>query len=356
MTAVENYILVVEDDASFGEHLSLILREHSFSPIVCGSAQEALGLFDEKRIVAVLAGVNSVAVSGTELLERVRELNSNVPVILIASYVDCDISIEAVNKSAFGFIAKPINQKYLISSLEKAVEHYRLIDSEKSYTLRLENTLMRKTRELEDAAAMANSLSLEMVQRLAAVAEFRDRYTAAHISRIGFYSKSIAEYMNMYDDFVEAVRVASSFHDIGKIGIPDNILLKKAALTNEEIEIMKGHTVMGSKILSDSSHRTIQMASSIALYHHETWDGKGYPKGLKGGDIPIEARIVKLADQYDALRSERSYKPSMGHDQAYRIIMKGDGRTDPRHFDPEVLNVFAAISPELDEIFRVNQD
>jgi putative two-component system response regulator len=349
-------VLVIDEDSLFLDYLSLVLQAHSFAVTACDSARKALEYFRNGEFSAVLAGISSASVRETELMEKIHKLNSDMPVILMASSIDCEAAFEAVKRGAFSLLPKPVNEEHLIDSLKEAVEYHRVKESEKDYMNTLENTLIRKTRELEDTAAMANNLSLELVQRLSAVAESRDSYTAAHIARIGFYSKRVAEYMNMYTDFIEAVSVASSLHDIGKIALPDKILLKKTFLTNEEIEIMQRHTVVGSEILSDSSHPIIQMASSIALYHHERWNGSGYPGGLKGKDIPVEARIVKLADEYDALRSRRSYKPALDHERTCSIILKGDGRTDPGHFDPEVLDAFVALSPQLDEIFRANQD
>jgi len=356
MSFSEGAILVVDDDVSIRGYLSSLFRKRGLSAIVCNGAAEAISKLTEHPVALVLSDIKMPEISGIELLEQIQQYNSEIPVILMTGYGDLEIAIEAVNKGAFSFITKPFNQQYLLTLVKRGIERYGMVQAEKSYMVTLENTVMRKTRELEDAALMANKLSIEIVQRLSAVAEFRDSYTAAHISRIGFYSRRIAETMNMYKDFVDTVTVASSLHDIGKIGIPDNILLKKTSLTNDEREVMKEHTVMGHKILSGSPHPTLHMASSIALHHHETWNGEGYPRRLKGRDIPIEARIVKLADEYDALRNVRSYKTSLDHKEAYRIITEGDGRTSPEHFDPEVLDVFVAIAPQFDEIFCTNQD
>jgi putative two-component system response regulator len=333
-----------------------LLRERGFPVIACNDAVEAMSQMEATPVSLVLSDIRMPGISGFELLEKIQRRNPEIPVILMTGHGDLDIAIEAVNKGAFSFLTKPFNQEDLMTLVNRGIERYKMVQVEKKYLLTLENTVMRKTRELEDAAMMANELSLEIVQRLSAVAEFRDSYTAAHISRIGFYSRRIAETMNMYREFIEAVTVASSLHDIGKIGIPDNILLKKSSLADEEREIMKGHTVMGHKILSGSSHPTLHMASSIALHHHEQWDGGGYPGGLKGKDIPIEARIVKLADEYDALRNVRSYKDALGHEEVYRIITEGDDRTSPGNFDPEVLEIFKTIAPQFDEIFSTNQD
>jgi len=155
----------------------------------------------------------------------------------------------------------------------------------------------------------------------------------------------------MPGDFVEKITSASAMHDVGKIGVPDKILLKQGTLTPEEFEIMKTHTVIGEKILSGSVHPMIKMAASIARYHHEKWDGSGYPEGLKGMEIPIEARILTICDVYESLRSKRPYKGPFTHNNAFLIITQGDDKTSPESFDPDVLRAFIKVHRSFEEIF-----
>jgi putative two-component system response regulator len=199
-------------------------------------------------------------------------------------------------------------------------------------------------------------MSRELIHRLTVVAEYRDTDTGLHNSRMGLFAKTVAEYMQMPADFLDGITFASPLHDIGKVGISDGILLKPGPLTSDEFEIMKTHAQIGSNVLSGSTFPYIQMAATIALSHHERWDGGGYPRKLKGDAIPLEGRIVMICDQYDALRSKRPYKPPFTHDQAFEIITKGDGRTMPHHFDPVVLEAFINCGPVLDEIFTGQQD
>jgi len=196
----------------------------------------------------------------------------------------------------------------------------------------------------------------EMIIRLTAAAESKDEYTGKHISRIGLYACKVAGELAMPSDFIEKITLASAMHDIGKIGIPDQILMKPGELSYEEFEVIKNHTTIGARILSGSVHPMIQMSSTIALYHHERWDGTGYPKKLKGGEIPVEARIIMICDIYDALRSKRPYKQPFDHKQAFTIITEGDVKTKPDHFDPDVLRTFIQISPVFEEIFYKYHD
>lgn len=193
------------------------------------------------------------------------------------------------------------------------------------------------------------SSSLEMIERLSVAAEFRDEDTALHIKRMSSYSAIIATKMGYSYEEAELLRFTSPMHDIGKIGVPDSILLKPGKLTDEEWQEMRRHTVYGAEILGDSQNSYIKSARIIALSHHEKWDGSGYPNGLKGDEIPLEGRIVALADVFDALSSKRCYKDAMPIEKVKEIIREGSGK----HFDPGVVSAFF---DGLNEIIKVYEE
>ena len=218
----------------------------------------------------------------------------------------------------------------------------------KHYREELEAEVTQRTEELKNALERIKAASLETIYRLSMASDYKDGDTGAHIRRMSRYSAAIARRMGLEDGVVETILYAAPMHDVGKIGIPDQILMKPTELDPLEWEIMKQHTVIGARILTGSDAAFIKMGEVIALCHHEKWDGSGYPNKLKGAEIPIAGRITALADVFDALVSTRPYKEPFSMEKALAIIWEGRGC----HFDPEVVDAFFAIK---DEIFTIKE-
>lgn len=292
-----------------------------------------------------------------------REETSNIPIILITALDDRESRLLGFEAGADEFLTKPVDKVELTLRLQNLLKVKEYGDFLRDYNKTLEGMVHQRTlqlekayKEVEDANNRIKTGYLDTIYRLTMAAEFKDAGTANHLRRISFYCQMLAKRLGITGSFIDTIFYASPMHDIGKIGVPDAILLKPDRLTIEEFELAKAHTTIGGNILHGSESEILQMAEKIALSHHERWDGSGYPYGLIGGDIPIEGRIVAIADQYDALRSRRPYKSEIPHKKTVETITKGDGRTMPGHFDPEILGIFKKVEPEFNTIFEEHKD
>lgn len=233
-------------------------------------------------------------------------------------------------------------QAQLKRQLSEARRSGRAARIDTEFALELER---RRSLELEEAY-------YDTVLRLTRASAYKDRETGAHIQRVSHYARILARQLGWPETEQELIFRAAPMHDVGKIAIPDDLIRKHGSLDGGDRQVMESHTLIGASLLEGSNSRLLDMAREIALTHHEHWDGTGYPHGLSGERIPIAGRIVMLSDHYDALRSLRSYKRSFDHDSSCRIILEGDGRTQPSHFDPRLLEIFASVHREFDAVFE----
>jgi len=345
-------VVVIDDDQYVLDFLKELLEEHGLRVVPFSDGFEAMNYCQNEDVDVVVSDIRMPRISGIQLLETMHEFDSDLPVILVTAYADLGTAVEAIKQKAFDFLIKPFKADLFINAVERALTA-RMFSAHKENTLvELERAVNSRTAELTQSLEKVSALNREMIQRLCIAAEKKDDDTGAHISRIASYVFCLAKEYGLPEDEAQAIAMASPMHDIGKIGIPDAILFKKGPLTGEEFDVLKNHTSIGQRILEGSSFDLLTKAASIALNHHERWDGTGYPQGLVEKEIPLDGRLVIIADQYDALRSHRPYKEAFNHEKTYQIIAEGDGRTMPCHFDPDVLAAFKRCASEFDAIAK----
>jgi len=331
-------ILAVDDLALNLELLDIMLTQLGVCLLKAANGQEALAILEqEPQVDAILLDLEMPVMNGFETLEILKQdLNfRDIPVIVITA--DADEVVKTLALGANDFLAKPYNPDELRLRVMNHVHSKKLNDLTKDMNHILEQEVVKKTAALRTALKLSKQAEYEISLRLGVAAEFRDLETGMHTRRISEFSCKLAGLAGMTVDEAEVLRYASPLHDVGKIGIPDRILLKPGKLDDAEFEIMKKHTEIGGKILSDAERFPLLDAGRIiALQHHEKWDGSGYPHGLAGTDIHSFARIVSIVDVFDALTSERPYKKAFSLEKTISIMTEGRGI----FFDPQLLALF----------------
>jgi putative two-component system response regulator len=344
-------ILIVDDEAPNRELLEELVTSFGYESETAADGLEALAKL-KLDIDLVLMDVMMPGMDGFEVVRRIRRDSdcSDIPIIMVTALTSKEDRLRAVESGANDFISKPIDMtevRVRTASLLKVKEAQDVI---KRHRAELEKTVERRTASLRmaleetaEAQRRTHKAHMETIHRLAVAAEYRDEHTAAHIHRMSRYSAVLARRFNLPPGEEELILQASPMHDVGKIGIPDAMLLKPGKLTEGEWDLMKQHSIIGSHILNGSSSELLQAGEIIALSHHEKWDGSGYPRGLAGEDIPLWGRICAVADVFDALTTERPYKEAFSNEKAVDILKEGQGR----HFDPELLDLFVEHLDEM---------
>ncbi len=354
-------ILVVDDDRLSQRLMQEMLEPLGYAVSVAGDGLAAIDLARRIRPHLILLDIVMPLMDGFEACERLKgdAVTANIPVLLVTSLEGRESKIRGLAVGATDFLAKPVDEVELalrVKNLLRVVEFEAFLQQ---HNEQLDQQVRERTGQLEKAlGALQRSREelktsyLDTIFRLTTVAEYKDGCTSGHIKRVGHYCRHLAREFGWSEEEQESIFYASPMHDIGKIVIPTEILQKNGPLTAEEFAIVKGHTTAGAHILQGSTSAFLKLAEVIALTHHERYDGGGYPRGLSGADLPLAGMIMSIADQYEALRSERPYKPQLTHGQVVDIMIRGDGRTEPSHFHPRVLEAFADSTLTFAAIFE----
>jgi len=344
-----NTIMVVDDQSTGRAILEQVVRSLDERVIVEGFARPVDAVVWATRHVADLVLVDYLMpdMNGIELVERLRALPGyeHVPIVMVTAQEDKGVRYAALDAGITDFLIKPVDARECLARCRNLL------------TLRRQQLALDDKRKLlegmvEEATREIREREKETLLRLARAGEFRDEETGYHLIRMARYSRLIANAIGLERDEAETIELAAPLHDIGKIGIPDGILLKPGRLDESEWNVMQRHPLIGHEILKGSASKYVRMGALIALGHHERYDGKGYPSGLDGDHIPLCARIVAVADVYDALTSRRPYKKAWRPDDAFEYLRAQRGK----HFDPHLVDAFLGMKDKVLEVQRDFQD
>jgi putative two-component system response regulator len=338
-------VLIVDDEECVSRLLaSLLCREYEC--VTATSAEEALALVSASRFDVVLADILMDGMSGLEMIPRLREASPDTVVVMVSGLKTVEGAIEALRLGAFDYVLKPFDLVKVESAVRRAVEHHDLLLSRRLYEDRLEELVRQRTAELDAAISSLEGAYRSTLKALTAALDKRDTETSGHSERVVSYSLRLGRELGLDAEQMAALEFGALLHDIGKIGVPDHILRKPAALTEEEWREMREHPLHGQQILSGIEF--LQGAARVVAQHHERWDGSGYPLSLKGEEIDLNARIFAVADAFDAMTSDRVYREARAYEAAAAELEEWAGR----QFDPEVAAAFRRVPPDEWEQMR----
>jgi putative two-component system response regulator len=351
-------LLIVDDNQPLRRWAGRVVHERGYSCDVAEDAEAARERMGNNNYELVLLDINMPGESGMQLLSHIRTSHPEVAVVMVTAEDDTQMAMGAIELGAYGYLIKPVGAGELLINVANAL-HRRKRELESLRVLRsLESIALERGHELEgvlqDLRLSENQVwasQAETIFRLARLVEFRDEETGHHLHRMSSFCEILARRVGLSEQRAELVRLSSQLHDVGKVAVPDAILLKPGKLSVEEFEVMKGHAETGFQMLADSTSEVVQLGATIARSHHERWDGSGYPQGLAGEAIPLEGRIAALADVFDALTSDRVYRPAFPLQSAVEIMCEEQG-----HFDPRILHEFHGALPDLQAIRAVYMD
>jgi putative two-component system response regulator len=331
-------ILILDDEAPVRALFRRWLVEQGYEVQTAGTPGQALEVLGQVTVDVMLSDICMPGRSGLEMLPAFQRRSPATAIVMITAHGEAQTAIQALTHGASGYLIKPVDRNAVIREVEMALARRNRIVLDRDLK-----------RELRSQLRGANH---EIVQRLISASRLRDQETGTHILRTGLLSEALATQAGWDEENAEDIRWAAPLHDLGKIGIPDSILLKPGPLNDEERAAMRSHTAIGGQILAGSARPVLQLAREIAVYHHEWWNGNGYPHGLQGQHIPFAARIVAVVDVFDALTHDRVYRPAMSRAEALELMSEERGT----HFDPELFDLFLAQVDTLDEILDAHPD
>ncbi len=333
-------ILIVDDEPANVAVLQAMLVGEGYTNLIStGDPREVVGLHQSNDFDIILLDVRMPHMSGIEVLEKLTatlEEGDWLPVLVLTAQTDDETKFQALTAGARDFVNKPFKRWEVMLRIRNMLETRYFFKRQRLRADELEEIVDARTREVREA-------QLQIIERLGQAGEYRDEETGMHVLRMSHSSQMLALAAGLGAARAELILNATPMHDVGKIGIPDKILLKPGRHDPEERKIMETHASIGAQIIGEHKSELLKMAHNVALCHHEKWDGSGYPQGLKGEDIPIEARIAAICDVFDALTSSRPYKDAWPLEKAVALVKDQSGK----HFEPRLVDVFLGILPEI---------